>query len=364
MARILVIGLNPVWQHVWRLPGLIPGKVNRAGDSWQGASGKGFNAAYVLKQLGHDVVLMQCLAGDTGRRIELACQEMGIVSAGVWVKGENRICVTLISDSEEPANQTQDDSSPSQKLMGKTKRETTELIGPFFLQKEVGETAARELLQYVQRLKKTFQPDALLISGTLPPGLSASLHPKLAQEIQASLIIGDTVQGWAEGLGELAHAVKINFGEWEELEQIRKNSGTAFSWPEWRFLTSGHQGARCEFVAYPHRSNSRLTLNLLSKNGVREGDSKKSWEWECPQIPKGQSVLNPIGAGDAASAAWMHACLRGDTPSSAAEWGMALATASCLHLEPSRFELAEVEEILRSIRKENVMATEIEKEEK
>ncbi len=232
MARMLVVGLNPVWQHVWEFPDWKPGGVNRAAVGWEGASGKGFNAAYALRSLGHEVVLLQCLAGQTGKRIGRACEQEGIRSVAAEVPGESRTCATLLHASTSEAD-----------LSG---GEVTELIAPFSLEKSAAESAAAFLLEAATRLEREFRPEGLLISGTLPQGMDPGLYARIAAGCGAFVKIGDTMAGWERGLGSYLHGIKINRSEWRSLEARPSMGGDPWIWPEWRLLTDGSRGALCE----------------------------------------------------------------------------------------------------------------------
>ena len=85
MAPILVVGLNPAWQKILEFEVLEPGEVNRARSLVQLASGKGMNAAKVLRRLGHEVHLLQVLGGSNGQRCLEGCMSLGIRSLHAWV---------------------------------------------------------------------------------------------------------------------------------------------------------------------------------------------------------------------------------------------------------------------------------------
>ena len=67
-GRLVVLGPNPALQKTVFLEALAPGRVNRALRVAHGLGGKGQNCARALAQLGHQVHLVEFLAGETGRR--------------------------------------------------------------------------------------------------------------------------------------------------------------------------------------------------------------------------------------------------------------------------------------------------------
>ena len=96
MAKILVAGLNPAWQKILEFGKLVVGEVNRAQSLVQLGSGKGMNAAKVLRRLGHEVHLLQVLGGSNGQRCLVACQSLDIRSVHAWTEEETRQCLTLV----------------------------------------------------------------------------------------------------------------------------------------------------------------------------------------------------------------------------------------------------------------------------
>src|SRR5688572_2737004 len=105
MARILVAGLNPAWQKILEFGAFAPGEVNRATSLIQMGSGKGMNAAKVLRRLGHEVHLLQVLGGANGQRCLVASQALGLRSLHVWIEEETRTCVTLVDRARGTATE-------------------------------------------------------------------------------------------------------------------------------------------------------------------------------------------------------------------------------------------------------------------
>ena len=64
--KILIIGLNPVWQRIIIMPELKLGQINRASKILHCASGKGFNYCKALKILNVPSLLAGFAGGDRG----------------------------------------------------------------------------------------------------------------------------------------------------------------------------------------------------------------------------------------------------------------------------------------------------------
>ncbi len=284
MARILVLGMNPAWQTVMSLGHLHSGGVNRASDAVSLASGKGMNCARVLNRLGHDVTLVQVLAGENGQRCLRACEALGIRSLHVWAEAETRSCLTLLEQGEGSA---------------------TEIIGPFAVDHRPEWTDS--LLGQMVELGKW---DAAVILGTLPNGWRGNFYAKALREINADIKVLDTLHGlhWTD-LNE-THWIKVNAMEWRDF-QARNPDRVAKGASTWRALiTQGPDKAWVE--------------NFGGKLG----------EVGLPTV----ASVNPIGAGDTVTAGLTHHLLMGRDMSSAVIAALSLGMASCLEMLPAHFD--------------------------
>src|SRR5690349_10488235 len=93
---ILVVGLSPAWQRTLVFEEIISGKVNRARQVGETASGKGVNVARVASILGGDVRLLTVAGGTRGRLLHAELKRQKLSGHVVPVKAETRICQTLL----------------------------------------------------------------------------------------------------------------------------------------------------------------------------------------------------------------------------------------------------------------------------
>jgi len=284
MARILVCGLNPAWQTVLTLPYWTPGAVIRATDSHTLASGKGMNAARVLSRLGHDVVLVQCLAGERGRQCLAACEKAGIRSIHAWGEGETRQCLTLRDDATGVV---------------------TEVISPFAV--DYQEKWRDGIFQAIQDAGHF---DAFILLGSAPNGWSPVFYRDLIPFVQADIKIVDAIQGLSASDLLRAQWLKINAEEWlawEKKETISVSPGAS-------------------------------QMNLLITDGPRPArlrlKENQSYRLTVPEI----QVVNPIGAGDTVTAGLAHFLLAGMEPKWAGVQALAMGAASCLDILPAHFD--------------------------
>lgn len=306
MARILVVGMNPAWQSVLTLPSLEVGGVVRCSESQSLASGKGINCARVLARLGHDVTVMQVLAGERGRRCLEGCERAGIRSVHVWCEGETRQCLTL----RDEKNQT-----------------VTEIIEPFAV--DYRPAWGQTLLRQAADLGRF---DAAVVLGSLPHGWTSSFYSELLDAMQVDLKVLDTLQGLDPAALNQVTWIKVNHDEWTAYwkrvgkrphEHPNHADVTGDAAPAWRALIT--QGASPATVE-----------SALARLG----------RVEMPRI----EVVNPIGAGDTVSAGLTHHLLMGRDMPSAVLGALSMGAASCLELLPAHYRqeiAAELREKMR-----------------
>jgi 1-phosphofructokinase len=292
MARILVAGLNPAWQKVLSLPPLQPGQGNRAGVSWSLASGKGINSAKALARLGHDVSVLQILAGENGRRCQEACGKWNLRSLHVRTRGETRECITLLSGEDGCA---------------------TEIIEPFTV------TDPGLTQQLLGRIDINAAYDAVMICGTVPNGVPESIYGDILGKTKTALVLWDSVTGLTPELLKRISWIKVNAEEFARLSTMAEAS-----WPA-VLLTEGPNPAR---VLHSHSADGTYRLPPLAK------------------------MRNPIGAGDTVNAALMDGLLRGLNEEAAVRRALAFGMASCLSPLPAEFDPAEAQALEAKIRKD------------
>ena len=293
MSKVLVAGLNPAWQKILEFKGLRTGGVNRAETLVQLASGKGMNSAKVLRRLGHEVHLLQILGGSNGQRCLVAYQALDIKSVHASIEEETRECLTLV-DLESGA--------------------VTEIIESF-------ETEApdlgRVLLDALPADSSAF--DAILLSGTIPPGLPADMYTRILERFRPRISLLDAWKGVDAGLLDRAGLVKVNREEYAALAPVAK--GVRGAGP--LFLVT--DGAGEAAVIRSGKTLGRISMARL------------------------EGIRNPIGAGDTVSAGTLHFLLEGLAPEEAFRRGLAMGSASCLKLEPAQFAWEEFEALLPRI---------------
>ena len=274
MAKILVVGLNPAWQKVLDFQDFRAGEVNRAKSLSALASGKGINAAKVLRRLGHEVWLLQVLGGENGKRCLEGCEELGIRSLYAWVEAETRQCITLLHGPgpSDGSGHPGEFTGPGSSGPGGT----TEIIEPFRVrQAGVGEA----LLGVLPEDPDFF--DAVVVSGSVPSGIDEGLYESILESFQPSVTVIDAWKGLGAAALERATCIKMNQAEFGALAERMGSQGAG----EALFLiTSG--GGEASML----RSGNTLARLLP---------------------PRLSDLINPIGAGDTVTAGLTHFLLQG-----------------------------------------------------
>jgi fructose-1-phosphate kinase PfkB-like protein len=288
MAKILVAGPNPAWQKVMVFGEFRPGQVNRASQSLSMASGKGINAAKVLRRLGHEVTVLQIVGGINGKRVLEACGRLGLASLHVEVPEETRLCVTLADG----------------------RGETSEIIEPFRL----SAPAVDRLLDLLPRDREAFDGIALL--GTVPPGAGLGLYDAILERLQPRVSVIDAWQDVSIATFAKATGVKMNRSEYGDLEK-RLGAPALAGIP---FLLTAGGGEAC--VLRSGRVEARIRPPGLGQ------------------------VANAIGAGDTVTAGLTHFLLGGEPPVEAFRRALAMGSASCLKFPPAEYSEGDYQRLL------------------
>lgn len=231
MPHILTITPNPALDKTYVLKGLKHGRVNRVERITKQAGGKGLNVARITKTLGCDTTATGFIAGLTGDLIERDLRTLGIKPDFVRVDGETRTCLAVSHGAERP----------------------TEINEPG---PEVSRSAWSELLIRVDNLSET--GEWVAISGSLPPGITASDVSALVERLRASgrrVILDVTGSVLRECLASRPTAIKPNEDELAELVTCQPN-GMDPAYVALDLVAQGidivmiSMGARGAFVAY------------------------------------------------------------------------------------------------------------------
>lgn len=308
---ILCLGTTPAAQRVMVFRKLTLDAVNRAVTTLDGAAGKSVNVAKVLCALGEHPVATGFLGGDRGEFVRALLAGQGIEMDFVTVAARTRECLTVIDESA---------------------RTHTEFV------EEGGSVSAADfekLLAIVRRRVNGCR--ALVMSGTVAPGGSADLYfrcTQLAHEAGAISVLDAQGAPLVEALKARPGLVKPNRAE------LSATVGRELE--EEASLRSAMRDL-CE------RGAQRVVVTA-GKEPALAFDGRSFWRITAPRL----AAVNPIGSGDAFTAALVWRLLRGEDLGEACRWGSAAGAANALTLMAGEVNRADVDRLAREVRVERV----------
>ena len=301
-TKSICFGFAPALQKISRYADMKLGEVNRAWESRWGLGGKGTNTARMIRQLGGNSFLVGFCGGANGSRYLHLLDKEGIDHDHVTVKGETRICHTLI---EEQA--------------------VTELI------EEMPAILPKELAKMKQLIKSLDLSGMVALSGKVPAGIPDDFYEQIAAVVrrQGGRVILDT-QGepLLRALNQRPF-VKINREELCQTMQASTLLGAAES-----LLMKGASGLLVTDGAQPAQ---------LFNDG-------KHWQVQPPQL----DAINPVGSGDAVTAGMMVALDQGASVREAVRLGMACGVANALQLMCGILDIVDVNRLQEDVLIERV----------
>ena len=252
---IYTLTLNPAVDRELMVPDIVFDNVLRASSLRLDCGGKGFNVSRALAAWGEKSVALGFVGGLTGRRIAAGLTELGIATDFVEIAQETRTNISIFAQNQPhyiKVNEAGPDIAPA-------------------------EEAA--LLDKVRHLAHA--ADWWVLSGSLPPGVSATVYADVIRAVQAAggkVILDASGASLRHGCEAGPYLVKPNAVEAGELIA--------------RPVTSPEEAYAA--VDSIHRLGAENVLISLGKNGAILSDGTRCWLARPPQIEE----RNPIGAGD------------------------------------------------------------------
>ena len=287
---IVVVCLNPALDITHQVPAVDWAGVNRPSAVHARPGGKGLNVARTLHALGAEVLVLGLAGGATGAAVGAALGELGVPSALTPVHGETRRTFTVV---DQRAGGAALFSEP----------------GPGI---EAGEFEAFGV-RYAEALAGCA---AVVLSGSLPPGLPAGSYATL---IELATTAGVPAVLDTHGAALLAGAaagpaiVKPNLAELEALagRPLSHERG-----PDRRAVTDAAHQLRA--------AGAQAVVASLGPEGLLAATEHGSWQARPPAAVAG----NATGAGDAVAAGLVHGLVLGRSWAERLRHAVALGTAT------------------------------------
>ena len=282
---ILVIGANPAWEKVLEFQEFQAGEVNRALRVGGYAAGKATNFCRALQHHGGlPGRQLTFLGGETGHRFSTALATEGLECQFVPVDQETRTCTNCVCQGT-----------------------MTELVEP-------GTPITKVMLQeFLSLLRENLADTAgVAVAGSIPAGSCDDFMREVAlatRNAQLPLLL-DNYQDASEALSVKPDLIlKINAME------LRRLTG---------------QETIAEGLAWLGQRYAKVTAAITdgpSRAWLLDGTDASITTLEIPKLDK---IVNPLGAGDTASAVFFERLLAHQPCPEAFADALAAASASCL----------------------------------
>ena len=286
MARVLCITLNPALDLAFNLDALVLGSVNRPTSAQLEAAGKGVNVARVLAGLGHDVTVSGFLGADNDAPFQLAFTQYSLTDAFVRVPGETRINAKIA----EQSGRVTDINSPGMPI------------------------DAAHLQALIDKLNTELSsatpPQAVVVAGSLPPGLSLIDFSALLNHLNAS-----GVPLWVDTSGPALNAAIATLPT-----GVKPNENELAEWAG-EEMTSAD--ARLMAAKRLHKSGIANALISAGSEGVLWVNAQGAWHATPPKV----TATNTVCAGDTFVAGMLHGLLTHQNGQHEAEQTLRFATA-------------------------------------
>jgi len=305
---ILIVSLNLAIERVVRVGEVRARDVMRGDLLSRHASAKGVNAARALAALSEPCVLLGAVGGPTGDLIERELSAEAIPLEPVRIAGESRTCVVLLEDA--------------------TREQTV-----------VNEVGPELTAEEVRAIEETYlgllgRAAMVLVNGSLPLGVPASLYGRLIEAARAAgkpALLDASGEPLAAGVKARPEVVKINGSE-------------ASQWSGLPVRDAASALAAADALV---GAGARVAMVTLGAAGAGLSSGAARYWFEPPAI----EAVNCVGSGDAALAGLASALRRGDPLDRAGALAVAAGTASALH-GAGRCTAEEIARILPLVRGE------------
>lgn len=303
---VVTVTLNTAIDRTLFIKDFVWNKTIRSSLSVVGMGGKATDASWILGELGVANTALGFAAGDVGRQIDRMLRERGSDPDFVWVKGETRTNIVVVSEQGHG--------------------QSTLISGGL-------EITAEDCASFKEKFHRAIlNAGCVVIGGSIPSGLDVSMYTEMVQDVREynipvifdasgpSLIAGmDGKPNFAkpnmDELGELS-GMKITGirAAYDEASRLQEKYGTSF------IITLGELGA----------------LAILEDRA-----------YHIP--PLEIKVVSSAGAGDGVLAGLAAAIVQGKSTEDGLRLGFAAAAAVCLTPATADCRCADVEALLPEI---------------
>ncbi len=305
---ILTVNANAAIDHVLLIEDMEERGTIRADRAIDCIGGKGADAALVLSRLNAPHTLVSFVAGAYGQILNDLFTRNEIRSELIWVEGETRVVTVIIEAKRNDMTQ-------------------------------ISNTGYHVTSQDCDRFYATLKESAVgtswcIAAGSLPVGAPDDFYGqvcKLMHEAGVKVLIDASGQSLIQSLQQKPEIIKLNKDEFESAFKV--TSGTIESIEKYAHeLIDAHQ--------------LKMVMVTLGDDGILLVTSAGSVHVRGPVL----NAVNPAGAGDATSAAFVYRLSLNDSLTEALRWACAAGAASVLTEVTADLSLDTVRSLLPQVK--------------
>lgn len=292
---IVTVGLTPAWQQILVFDHFRYGEVNRAAEVHWCASGKVFNAGIAVHRLGGPSMTVAVAGGPALPQIQCDLDSLGVPHRLVHTRAATRVCTTILDRNQGTMTELVENGRPLQ---------AEELDATLDLYRS--EVAGA---------------DVAVIIGSLPAGTPDAYYRRLLEATPCPAILDFRGRGLLDVLDLRPWLVKPN------REELAHTMGRPLD------RDADLLGAMREL----NRRGAQWVLVTQGAGPIWVCSERQVLRVRPPRIER---VVNPIGCGDAMSAALAWSLRAGKPMADAVRWAAAAAAANLQQLLPCRLDPA------------------------
>jgi len=308
MASIVTITFSPAIDKSTSIHALIPEKKIKCSQPKLEPGGGGINVARAIRKLGGDALAIYPAGGYSGKYFQKLLEDEQIRCGVVESKAETRENLIVF-----------DESTGMQYRFG--------MPGTPLQQQECDEI--------LSMLKKEKDVQFIVVSGSLPPGVSPDIITeiaKISEAKKAKLIVDSTGEALEKAAASGVFLMKPNLSELSSL--VGKKSIE---------LEEVDDAAR-EVIA---RGNAEAVVVSMGPSGALLVTKDKEKQFVPPRI----KTKSTVGAGDSMVAGIVYSIVNGSDLENAVCFGVACGTAATMNPGTELFKKEDVERIFTYIKK-------------
>ncbi len=283
---IYTITLNPALDRTLWVEKLKSDDTNRIENEHRYAGGKGVDVSRVLKTLHVENRAIGMVGGFTGAELEGMLLNGGIACDFIRIMGETRINI-VINDMSTGNQMVFSDRGPE--------------VKPY------------ELMQLIYKVEAVQDPEMMVVSGSLPPGIHAEIYRRIIEMAKAKgakVILDTDGDSLKVGIQGFPDVIKPNIHELsrlvdKELTDIKDITGAAQS---------------------IHERGVSMVLVSMGARGILLLGETGRYLASPPKV----KVVNTIGAGDSAIAGLVCGLVNGKSIEEAVAYAVAAGTATTM----------------------------------